>query len=218
MSYKILALGDCNTLGDVEFEHNSFVERFAKLAMMDAKNCGYTMSTTREMLRFYDRFYHEKLDIILIQYGLVDSWRTFRYSPYVLYYPNNFFRKIARKFTKKYKKIARKTGLNKKFGEKFVVPPDEYEKNIETLIKNSKQQKIFLIDTVPNRELFRNPFIKRYNAILNNLCQRYENCYKIDIYDEFEKNFDNYYLDDTHINDKGYDIISKKIYKVYKSC
>ena len=144
MDYKVLALGDCNTLGDVEYKNNSFVERFGKLANMKVKNCGYTMSTTREMLHFFEKFYHKDLDTILIQYGLVDSWKTFIYSPYVLYYPDNFFRKIARKFTKKYKKIARKLNLNQKFGEKFVVSLDEYEKNIESIISKSQKQKIFI--------------------------------------------------------------------------
>jgi len=218
MMYKILALGDCNTLGDVQFKNNSFVERFAEMIELGVKNCGYTMSTTREMRLFYDKFYHEDLEIILIQYGLVDSWKTFKYSPYVLYYPDNFVRKIARKFTKKYKKIARKIGLNKIFGEKFVVSKEEYKQNIEEMIKTSKNQKIFLIDTIPNRELFRNAHIKEYNKIFDDLSLKYVNCYKIDIYDIFEKNFENYYLDNTHINDAGYDMIAKKLFEVYKSC
>jgi lysophospholipase L1-like esterase len=218
MDYKILALGDCNTLGDVEFENNSFVERFGKLAKTGVKNCGYTMSTTREMLHFFKRFYHDRLDVILIQYGLVDSWQTFKYSPYVLYYPNNIFRKTARKFVKKYKKIARKMGLNRKYGEEFVVPLEEYKKNIEQVIQNSSKQKIYLIDTVPNRELFRNAHIKKYNALLDELASKYKNCYKIDIYDVFEKNLTNYYLDDTHINDAGYEVISKKLFETYKKC
>ena len=218
MDYSVLALGDCNTLGDVEFENNSFVERFANRAELKVKNCGYTMSTTREMLHFYDRFYHERLEIILVQYGLVDSWKTFVYSPYVLYYPDSFFRKIARKFTKKYKKIARKLGLNRKFGEKAVVPLDEYRKNIDSIISNSKEQKIFLIDTVPNRQIFRNASIKKYNGVLNELSQRYKNCYKINIYNLFEKNLDNYYLDDTHINDVGYEAIAQRLFEVYKNC
>ncbi len=218
MIYKVLALGDCNTLGDIHFLNNSFVERFGEMANLEVKNCGYTMSTTREMVHFFDRFYHANLDVILIQYGLVDSWKTFKYSPYVLYYPDSFFRKIGRKFTKKYKKIARKLGLNQKFGEDFVVPLIEYEKNIETIISKAKNQKILLIDTVPNKELFRNIHIKRYNSTLNELCKRYKNCYKVDIYGEFEKNLKNYYLDETHINNKGYEVIAKKIYEVYKSC
>jgi len=27
--------------------------------------------------------------IILVQYGLVKSWKTFKYSPYIFYYPEN---------------------------------------------------------------------------------------------------------------------------------
>ena len=218
MRYKILALGDCNTLGDIEFENNSFVERFGNIVKLQTKNCGYTMSTTREMLYFYDKYYHKNIDIILIQYGLVDSWKTFKYSPYILYYPNNPFRKIARKIVKKYKKIARYLGFNQMIGEKFVVSLQEYEKNIKNVISRSEDKKIFLIDTVPNRQIFRNKHIKQYNSILDKISKRYKNCYKVDIYEEFEDNLENYYLDDTHINDKGYSVISQKIYEVYKNC
>ena len=218
MRYKILALGDCNTSGDIKFENNSFVERFAKLVNLEPKNCGYTMSTVKEMLYFYDEYYHNDLDVIFIQYGLVDSWKTFKYSPYVLYYPNNFFRKIARKVVKKYKKIARKLGLNELFGEKFVVSAQEYEKNIEQVVKSSKNKKIFLIDTIPNRQLFRNEYIEQYNNILSQIADRYDNCYKVDVYKIFDNKFDDFYLDDTHLNDDGYDILTEKIYEVYKNC
>lgn len=213
----ILALGDCNTAGDVFFKNNSYPERFANLTQKTCKNCGYTMSTTREMLHFYNEFFSADIEIIFIQYGLVDSWKTFKYAPYVLYYPDNFFRKISRKIAKKYKKITRYLKLDKLFGTNFVVPKEEYKKNIQSIIDNSQEQKIFLIDTVPNKDIKRNQYIKQYNEVLSTLAKANKNCFKVNLYDEFEKNFDKYYLDNTHINDEGYEYVVKKLYEIYKS-
>jgi len=212
---SILALGDCNTLGDVYFENNSYPEKFARRVNLDVINCGYTMSTTREMLHFAKKYIKDS-DIILIQYGLVDSWKTFKYAPYVLYYPDNLYRKIARKFVKKYKKIARKIGLNKLLGTKNVVPIEEYQANIEFLIKRYPNKIFILIDTPPNRDLSRNSEIKRYNSILEKISSIYKNCYHLKIYETFEKNLNNYYLDETHLNDQGYETIAKELQKTYK--
>ncbi|TLP37798.1 SGNH/GDSL hydrolase family protein [Arcobacter arenosus] len=218
MSKKILALGDCNTEGDVHFRNNAFPERFAKQIDFECINCGYTMSTTKEMINFYNDNISEEIDVILIQYGLVDSWRTFKYSPYVLYYPDSFFRKLGRKIIKKYKKIARSLGLNTLFGSKFSVSPEEYKRNIEKIVNDSKDKLVFLIDTIPNKDLKRNIYIKQYNSILDEISTNNKNCHKVNLYDEFEKNLDNFYLDETHINDKGYDLIAKRLNEKYQEC
>ncbi len=105
---NILALGDCNTLGVKYLKENAYPEMFAKALEKTVENCGFTMSTTHEMLYFFENFKEQEKEIVLIQYGLVDSWKTFKYAPYVLYYPDNKIRKIFRKIVKKYKKIAKK--------------------------------------------------------------------------------------------------------------
>lgn len=215
MAY-VLALGDCNTSGDVKFKDNAYPERFAKCISHDLKNCGYTMSTTREMQHFFHDFYTSDTHIILIQYGLVDSWKTFKYAPYVLYYPDYFFRKILRKIVKKYKKIAKSFKLNALFGAKNVVDVKEYENNIEKIILAAADSIVILIDTVPNHQLFRNSAIEEYNQVLDRLAEQYENCYKLDIYKDFLDNMDTYYLDETHINNIGYDVITEKILNLYK--
>ena len=74
-----------------------------------------------------------------------------------------------------------------------------------------------MIDTVPNHQLFRNSAIKEYNKALTKLAEEYDNCYKLDIYDEFLENLDTYYLDETHINNIGYDVITKKLISLHKS-
>jgi len=212
---KILALGDCNTYGDVYFKNNAFPDRFAKCINAELKNCGYTMSTTREMIHFFKEFKSDDIDIILIQYGLVDSWKTFKYAPYVLYYPDNKLRKIYRKIVKKYKKITKKLGLYEIFGSENTVPLDEYKKNIEYVIKSSKDTKIYLIDTVPSKQTFRNKEIQRYNAKMDEITQNYNNVFRIKLYDEFLMKMDDYYFDHIHLNDLGHEYIGQKICQHY---
>ncbi|MCF6172675.1 MAG: SGNH/GDSL hydrolase family protein [Campylobacteraceae bacterium] len=211
---NILALGDCNTLGDTHYEQNSFPERFADKIKADVKNCGYTMTTTREM-QYFAKKYLINANLVLVQYGLVDSWKTFKYSPYVLYYPDNSLRKIARKIVKKYKKIARKIGLNRLLGVENVVLIDEYRGNIARLVSQNTDKIFILIETVPNKDLSRNEEIKRYNIALQEISNQYKNCYCLNVFDIFIENLENYYIDETHINDVGYDVITKKLLELY---
>lgn len=218
MKKKVLALGDCNTEGDINFKGKAFPELFSQKIKYECVNKGYTMSTTKEMIHFYNDNISEDIDIILIQYGLVDSWQTFKYSPYVLYYPDSKIRKFSRKIIKKYKKICRNVGLNSFLGMKYSVNPLEYKNNIEFIIQDSFSRKIFLIDTIPNKDTKRNKYIIEYNNILDELSSKYNNCYKVDLYQYFEKNLDKFYLDDTHINKAGYEYIASEILDKYSKC
>ena len=211
---NILALGDCNTLGDAHYSNDSFPERFAKHINASVRNCGYTMSTTREMLHFAKENI-ENADMVLIQYGLVDSWRTFKYAPYILYYPDSVKRKIARKIIKKYKKIARNLGLNEIFGSENVVPIEEYKRNLESIISQHQNKTIILIDTVPNKDLSRNDEILRYNSILDELNGKYTNLHHLKLYDLFIAQLNHYYSDNTHINNSGYELITNELVKLY---
>ena len=212
---KILALGDCNTLGIKHLKGDAYPERFAKALDASLVNCGYTMSTTNEMLHFFRDFKEEDTEIILIQYGLVDSWKTFKYAPYVLYYPENRWRKLLRKIVKKYKKTAKSIGLNRLLGVSNVVGLEAYRNNIESVIKQSPGCKIFLISTIPHRDTSRNSEIMRYNEVLLALSQQYEDVYFIDVYKDF-LDHPEYYLDRTHMNEKGYEMISETIISLYQ--
>jgi len=211
---KILALGDCNTLGVKYLKNNAYPERFAKAVNKTVDNCGFAMSTTNEMLHFFQDFKDNETEIILIQYGLVDSWKTFKYAPYVLYYPDNKIRKIFRKIVKKYKKTAKKIGLNRLLGVSNVVALETYKNNIESIIQQSKDCTIFLISTIPNLDTSRNSEIIRYNQVLLQLSKNYPHVHFIDVYNDFVDRSD-YYLDNTHINESGYELITQKILSVY---
>lgn len=211
---KVLALGDCNTLGVDYLEGNAYPDLFAKKINKTVDNCGFTMSTTNEMLHFFQDFKDDKTEIILIQYGLVDSWKTFKYAPYVLYYPDNAIRKIFRKIIKKYKKVVKNIGLNRLLGVSNVVNIEEYERNIESVIQQAQNCIILLIDTIPNLDTSRNSEIMRYNQVLSRLSKQHTHVHYIEVYNDFI-NHPEYYLDNTHMNGLGYKIITQKILSVY---
>ena len=212
---KILALGDCNTLGIKHLKGDAYPERFAKALDATFVNCGFTMSTTNEMLHLFQDFKVEDTEIILLQYGLVDSWKTFKYAPYVLYYPDSKVRKIFRKIVKKYKKIAKNIGLNRLLGVSNVVNLEAYRNNIESVIKQSEDCMIFLISTIPNLDTSRNSEIIKYNEILAQLAQKYEHVHYVEVYNDF-LNHSEYYLDRTHMNETGYNMITQAIFSAYQ--
>ncbi len=211
---NILALGDCNTLGVKYLKGNAYPEMLATALNKTVENCGFTMSTTHEMLYFFENFKAQEKEIILIQYGLVDSWKTFKYAPYVLYYPDNKIRKIFRKIVKKYKKIAKKVGLNELLGVSNVVALDEYENNIKTVLQKTRSSSVFLIDTIPHLEISRNSEIVRYNQVLSRLSKEYDHVHYVEVYDAFLDRPE-YYLDNTHMNNRGYERITQNILSMY---
>lgn len=211
----ILALGDCNTLGVKYLKGNAYPEMFAKALDKTVDNCGFTMSTTHEMLYFFEDFKEEDTEIVLIQYGLVDSWKTFKYAPYVLYYPEHKIRKIFRKIVKKYKKIAKKTGLNKLLGVSNVVSLEAYENNLKTILEKTRNNIVLLIDTIPNLDIPRNSEIVRYNQVLSQLSKQYDHVHYVEVYDNFLDKPE-YYLDNTHMSEQGHGMISQKLLNQYQ--
>jgi lysophospholipase L1-like esterase len=212
---NILALGDCNTLGINEYKYNSFPELLAKNLQSNVVNLGYTMATTREGINLYNTVKNNKYEIILISFGLTDSWKTFKHAPYVTYYPDNILKKYMRKIVKKYKKIAKKFNFHSIFGEVSVVPEDEYIQNISYIIENNSDSLILLLDTLPKEEEYRNISIKEYNKLLDTII--YDNVYRISLYDDFYNKKD-LFIDKTHINNNGHKIIVDKIMEKLNEC
>ena len=153
---KLLAIGDCNTLGVGELVNNSYPERLGDIMNLDVINCGYTMATTREGLALLQDNYAENIKLLIIQFGLVDSYPTFKYAPYIPYYPDNPIRKQLRSIVKKYKKLCRKYGLHDRFGEKNVTSEGDYIANIRKMILLAGQTTTILLDTIPNQQPGRN--------------------------------------------------------------
>ena len=209
---KILALGDCNTRGVRECYNNAYPEMLAKELNAEVKNLGHTMATTREAVELFNEVKDEYFDIVLISFGLTDSWKTFKHAPYVLYYPNNIFRKILRKIVKKCKKIGKKLNFIKIFGEESVVPEKEYVENLQYIVNHLTQSRVFILDTLPKKEEYRNVSIKEYNLLLDSL-NRSKNVTRIKLYDYFYEHRE-LFLDKTHLNHQGYQYVCNKIIDV----
>lgn len=211
MIHKILAVGDCNTLGAQMLEYRSYPELIADALDSQVINLGHTMATTREGVLLLEDNLTADVECVLIQFGLVDSYKTFRYSPYVLYYPDNFLRKQLRSFVKKFKKTCRKFGLNDLLGEVNVVDIDEYEKNIRQMIESALPRRVVLLETIPNHQQDRNAEILKYNKCLARISQDYYECSIVSLYSIFIENMAEYYLDATHANELGYGVIAEKL-------
>jgi hypothetical protein len=206
-----LALGDCNTLGIRENEGNAYPERISAALQLKAMNKGYTMSSSYEMVELFRDNMAEDIVLVSIQCALVDSWRTFRYAPYVKYYPDNILRKIARKVIKKYKKVARRLGLQHYFGDKYVVDESVYLQNLREIIETTEIP-VLLIETTPTSDPERNRHIRHYNQLLERLADRYSHTFIVRCFDDFLRNMDQYIMDDgVHITDAGYDLITAKV-------
>ena len=89
MTTRCIAYGDCNTEGLKDYHEPVWPELVARHLGQRLVNCGHTMSTTRELLRYAKAFPPGDYQVAFIQYGLVDSWQVFRGAPYVLDYPDN---------------------------------------------------------------------------------------------------------------------------------
>ena len=150
-------------------------------------------------------------DCVFIQFGLKDAYTTFKYSPNILYYPDNFLRKQIRSIVKKYKKTCRNIGLNKLLGEVNVVSEQEYRYNISHMVKQCKSKQVVLPETIPHQETARNTSIQRYNKILEQIAKIHDNCLFIRLYDDFLRKMPEYYLDTGHPNEFGYSHIADKI-------
>lgn len=213
-----VAFGDCNTEGFRTLKGPVWAQRAANALEYDLKNCGHTMSTTRELLEYASAFPPSAYSLVFIQYGLVDSWLTFRGAPYVLYYPDNPRRKLARKLVKKLKKWARHLQLQKRFGAVELVPLDEYISNIRSVLRAAPDSQFVLVATAPNRDTSRNPRILQYNEALSALAGEEDNAIYADAWDELWSNPDACLMDDgTHLTPQGHRIIADCVQGVLRS-
>ncbi len=212
---RYVALGGCNTTGEVHNIGNAYPERVAKAKGWALENYGYTMSSTREGIQFFNLKNVAEADVISIQYGGVDSWLTFKGSPFVLYYPDSPWRKFLRKLVKKIKKYARKIHWHKVVGETNVVPYQEYIDNIRYMIDHSKAKYILLVETYPNKDKTREPRILKYNQALKDLSDGKRVLY-VPNYQILNEDLDQNYDDSTHMSSKGQQIVADAVLEVLR--
>jgi len=209
----ILAIGDCITSGVRPCQGNSYPEQVGIALKVPVVNYGRAMLSTREGIAMLKEQDGDEFDCVFIQFGLKDAYTTFKYSPNILYYPDNFLRKQIRSIVKKYKKTCRRIGLNELLGEVNVISEKQYLLNISEMVEWCRTKQVVLPETIPHQETFRNPAIKRYNRILEDIAQTHDHCLFIKLYDDFLKHMPGYYLDTGHPNELGYTFIADKILK-----
>jgi lysophospholipase L1-like esterase len=209
---NLLAVGDCITLGIQDCLGNSYPEKLGARLGCPVTNRGFTMSTSREGKNLLEDSLGQQHDCVILQFGVADSHMTFRYAPYVLYYPDRSSRKFFRNIVKEYKKLAKKYGLNQRFGEARVVSEYEYRTNFLHMIERCGDRQVILPETIPHQETFRNPAIKRYNKILRELSRPHHNCTYVEVYDDLVDDMGSLYLDKGHPNGRGYDLIATNIF------
>ena len=207
----LLSLGDCNTLGILENEGNAYPERASKQLGIECTNRGLTMASSYELVDLFNDTFTPDIGLVTIQCGLVDSWKTFKYAPYVKYYPDNFLRKFARKIVKKYKKVARKAGLHTFLGDKYVVNEETYLFNLKLMIE-ATDIPFLLIETTPTNDQVRNREIKRYNNLIKMLSNEYPHTYFIECFDLLNADIKKYVMDDgVHLTSLGHEALANKI-------
>jgi lysophospholipase L1-like esterase len=207
-----IAYGDCNTEGLKGYHQTVWPQIVARQWGLALTNCGHTMSTTRELLQYAEAFPPGEYQLALIQYGLVDSWLTFRGAPYVLYYPESPRRKFARKLVKKLKKWARRFHLQDRWGAVEQVPLDEYLRNIERVVRSAPDTVFALVATPPNLDEPRNPRIERYNEGLSALAMREPNAFFADVYRPlWQQKAQSLMEDGTHLTDSGHRLLAETV-------
>ncbi len=207
-----IAYGDCNTEGVKDYHEPVWPEMVAEHLGLSLANCGHTMSTTRELLRYVEAFPPRGYQLAFIQYGLVDSWLTFRGAPYVLYYPDNPRRKLARKLVKKLKKWARRFNLQDRWGAVEQVPLEEYLGNIEQVVRSAPETLFVLVATPPNLDEPRNPRIERYNGGLHELAEQLSNVVLADAYQQlWQQKLNTLMGDGTHLSVEGHRLVADAV-------
>ncbi len=208
---NLLAVGDCITRGVEQCEGRSYPELVAERLGCRVTNQGFTMSTSREGIHLLQDSLADDHDCVIIQFGVADSHVTFRFAPYIPYYPDRPARKIVRNMVKKYKKLTKRYGLNKRFGEARVVPENEYRANYLSMLERCGDRLVILPETIPQKETFRNPGIKRYNRILEEISKARPTSVLVRVYDEFIDNMASCYLDKGHPNEAGYELLCARV-------
>lgn len=206
------AYGDCNTEGFRTLDGPVYAQLISDACGLTLKNCGHTMSTTRELLQFADAFSPSESALVLIQYGLVDSWLTFRGAPYILYYPDSPRRKFARKLVKKIKKWARHLQFQKIFGAIEQVPIEEFVSNVRLVVQSAPNTQFVLVATAPNLDEPRNPRILKYNEALLTLASEEANAAYADAWHDLWSDRDNCLMSDgTHLTAKGHRLVASSV-------
>ena len=121
-------------------------------------------------------------DVVLINFGLVDSWITSVPKLYVPYFPDNRVKKLARKALKYTKRRLRSPLIRRFIPVGNVVPIEEFRQNIATIIGIARRLNpnvsIVLWGCPPvQNDDRRNDELLRYNAELHDIANHLKASY-----------------------------------------
>ncbi len=173
---KVLALGDCNTAGAGGGPTivDQTVQRLQTAGIAcEADNWGHTMTTTREGLARTRRD-RPFADIVLLNYGLVDSWVTTVPLFYVPYFPETRLRRVARKLLKFTKRRLRSPWVRRWISRGEVVSLFEFDRNLREIIAalrhvNPSVEVVLWATSAVQADPGRNANIDRYNARMESI-------------------------------------------------
>jgi len=224
--YRIFAIGDSNTLGPTE--NSGWPEYLGELFKKDNHNnvkvinagvWGY--SSFQGTRRFEDTLPY-KPDMIIISFGSNDAHRvTISDREYVL--SKMFFEYTAHlRVCQLFIALSDKVLLSVR-KDSLLVPRvnlQEYEENICRIITIAKKNNIkVILLTRPfigksHHPLWWKNFIPQYNALTLKIA-RQRGVASIDVYQYF-KDKNEYFVDESHFNDAGYQIAARLIYNNIK--
>jgi len=224
---RVLAVGDCNTCGiTVPPAGNTILDKFCRQLEYHGlsttrQNLGYGMATTREGVERMRRD-AEPADIVLINFGLVDTWITTIPTFYVPYYPETLLRKRLRKLLKFVKRRLRSPWLSPVVPTGHVVAIDEYTENLSKMIAIAQAKNplvhILLWGSPPVRhDSIRNENLSRYNRRLEDLAMENHASYVSTAPLVGSLNAQQAYVDDVHLSEASTTAIANELALVYQS-
>ena len=224
---RALAVGDCNTWGIIDPPiGNTILDKFCQQLECDGydtarQNLGFGMGTTREGVQLMRRD-AKAADVVLINFGLVDTWVTSIPRIYIRYYPDSFVRKRSRKLLKFIKRRLRSPLVRRFVPIGPVVPEEEYRQNVCEMVsiarENNPQSTVLLWGSPPvQHDQARNANLKRYNRLLHEVAARTNSLYVDTTRIVGRLPADSAYLDDVHLNEAATEAIADQLAVAYRA-
>lgn len=223
----MLAVGDCNTWGITNPPiGNTILDKFCRHLEADgcltsSQNLGYGMATSREGVPLVRRK-AKPADVVLINFGLVDTWVTSIPKIYIPYYPDSFLRKRLRKLLKFVKRRLRSPWLRRFVPAGHVVPIEEYAENIRAMISLVRTQKpdaaVLLWGSPPvQNDPARNANLEHYNKRLDRIARETDSLFISTANLVNKLSSDDAYLDAVHLNESATEAIAAQLAVVYQA-
>jgi lysophospholipase L1-like esterase len=220
-----LAVGDCNTWGIIDPPiGNTILDKFChhlhqQGTLTTSQNLGFGMGTTREGLELVRR-QAQAADILLLNFGLVDTWITSIPKIYIRYFPDNPVQKRLRKLLKFVKRHLRSPRLRRLVPTGPVVPAEEYAQNIRAIIRLVRATRpnatVLLWGSPPvQNHPERNANLKQYNLILQAIAADLGAAY-LDTAPLIQRlPAESAYLDNVHLNEAATEAIAAQLANAY---